>query len=188
MTWTGFVGSPGYTNLYFINPEEPTLAIRDTTAGRVKAFFESVKLMLPSTVNVAFPSEMEELATDTGALQQTLPITAIANSVGTQVGKFSSPTGAVVNWKTSLVVNGRLVRGRTFIVPLSVNAYDTDGTLATTDRNNLATAASALCSHQDNLVLAIWHRPSPGGSDGVAGQVASASVKDKAAVLTSRRD
>lgn len=188
MTWTGFQGSPGYTNLYFINPEEPTLAIRNTTAGRVKSFFEAVKLMLPSTVNIAFPSEMEELATDTGVLQQTLPIDPIANSVGTQVGKFSSPTGAVVNWKTSLVVNGRLLRGRTFIVPLSVNAYDTDGTLNTTDRNNLATSAAALCSHQDNLVLAIWHRPSPGGSDGVSGQVASSSVKDKAAVLTSRRD
>ena len=188
MQWNGFTGAPGYTNLYFLNPEEPTLAIRDTTAGRVKTFFEQIKVALPSTVTIVFPNEMEELDTATGELLQTLPITTIANTVGNLVGTFASPAGACVNWSTSQIVNGRRLRGRTFLVPLGGASFQTDGTLKDTDRTAIINSANALCGFQDNLVLAIWHRPTLGGSDGVAAQVASASVTDKAAVLRSRRD
>lgn len=188
MTWTGFTGSPGYTNLYFINPEVPTLAIRNTTAGRVRTWFEAIKTTLPSTVNVAYPSEMEQLETETGTLMASLPIDALANTVGTLVGNFASPTGACVNWTTSLIVNGRKLRGRTFLVPMGSAAFQTDGTLKDSDRTAIVTASNTLCSFQDNLVLGVWHRPAPGAADGVAAQVASASVKDKAAVLRSRRD
>jgi hypothetical protein len=188
MTWTGFTGSPGYTNLYFINPEEPTLAIRNTTAGRVRTWFEAIKTTLPSTVQIAYPSEMEQITTETGVLMSTMPIDALANTVGTLVGTFASPVGACVNWSTSLIVNGRKLRGRTFLVPMGSAAFQTDGTLKDTDRTAIVTASNTLASYQDNLVLGIWHRPSLGGADGVAAQVASASVKDKAAVLRSRRD
>ena len=188
MRWAGFSGAPGFTNLYFLNPEPPTLAIRNTTAGRVRTFLETCKTKLPSTVTISYPTEMEQLEIDTGALVGTLPIDTLTNTVGTLVGNFSSPTGACINWQTGLIVNGRRLRGRTFLVPLGGAAYQNDGTLNDGDRTAMATAATTLCSYQDNLVLAIWHRPSPGGSDGVAAQVSSASVTDKAAVLRSRRD
>lgn len=189
MRWSGFTGGPGYTNLYFLNPEEPTLAIRNTTATRVKAWFDALKVMMPSVVTIQFPTEMDEIDTATGDLTNTLPIDTIANAVGTQVGTYSAPTGACVNWATGQIVNGRRLRGRTFLVPLAGSIFQSDGTLNDANRTTMVTASTTLCSFQDNLVLAIWHRPTtPGGTDGVAAQVSSASVTDKAAVLRSRRD
>ena len=188
MRWSGFSGAPGYTNLYFLNPEVPTLAIRNTTAGRVRTFFDTIKSYLPSAVTITFPTEMEELDTATGDLEGTLPIDTLTNVVGTVPGAFSSPTGACVSWSTGQIVNGRRLRGRTFLIPLGQTSYQTDGTLLDAVRTGIVAAGTTLSSFQDNLVLAIWHRPAPGGSDGVAAQVGSASVTDKAAVLRSRRD
>jgi len=188
MTWTGFVGSPGYTNLYFLNPEEPTLAIRDTTAGRVRTFFQGLTSYLSNQVNIAYPSEMEHVDTATGDLLDIQPLTGQANTVGTQTAGFSAAVGACVTWNTEQIVNGRRLRGRTFLVPLASAAYQTDGTLIDTTRTSINTAASALCNYNDNLVLSIWHRPSTGGSDGVAAEASSASVRDRTAVLRSRRN
>lgn len=186
--WSGFVGAPGYTNLHFLNPEEPTLAIRDTTVSRVRTFFEAIKGELPNVVTLTYPTEFEELDTATGELLQTLDITPVAVTAGSAAGDYSAPSGACINWSTSQVVNGRRLRGRTFIVPMIATAYDLDGSLDNTRRTAMQTAANTLCSFQDNLVLAVWHRPTGGGSDGVAAQVSSASITDKAAILTSRRD
>ena len=188
MRWTGFVGSPGYTNLYFLNPEEPTEAIANTTAGRVRTWFDTLKAYLPSAVTITFPTEMEAIDTATGDLTGTIALTTLTNVVGSNAGAFASPVGACVNWSTGQIVNGRRLRGRTFLVPLSATHYQSDGTLVDASRTGMIAASSTLCSYQDNLVLAIWHRPTSGGSDGVAAQVSSASVTDRAAVLRSRRD
>jgi hypothetical protein len=92
----------------------------------------------------------------------------------------------VITWLTGLVHQGRRVRGRTFLVPTANQFFDTNGTLAAAFLTNLRTAAAAYIATAVNP--AIWARPDPGTTNGAAFAVAAASVADKVAVLTSRRD
>jgi len=189
MRWTGFTGAPGYTNFHFLDPQdEPTLAQFDAAATRVRTFFGAHNTWIPAGVTIEYPAVMEKFNTGTGALEGEFPITALTNTVGTGTGNWSSATGLCINWGTSLVVNGRRLRGRTFMVPLANLSFDTTGTLSTTTLNGSLAAANALIAATTSLALAVWHKPDPGTTNGLAAQVASASIKDKTAVLRSRRD
>jgi phospholipase/lecithinase/hemolysin len=66
--------------------------------------------------------------------------------------------------------------------------FDTDGTLSGAAYTQIKSAADALiAAGAGNFV--VWHRPTTkGGTDGSFGPVVSSRLRDKAAVLTSRRD
>jgi hypothetical protein len=94
-------------------------------------------------------------------------------------------------------VNFRRVRGRTFIVPIGGASLAGDGTLDATKQGNIQSAANTLvASAAATVQLVIWSRPFPGdpnngGSfarDGSSHPVKSALVRDKVAMLRSRRD
>jgi hypothetical protein len=98
---------------------------------------------------------------------------------------------------TGSVVDGRRVRGTTYIVP-TVNQFEPGGTPLNTWVSTLQTAASAMMtSLTPNLV--VWHRPKfgpkPGPGlprplirNGESKGVNGVFVPDKAVVLRSRRD
>ena len=105
--------------------------------------------------------------------------------VGSSSGAYSATSGACITWRTATVVNNKLVRGRTFIVPLSGGSYQSDGTLATSTITTIRTAANALLNSTDQTFV-VWSRP----KDDAPGQTAVATmalVTDQAAVLRSRR-
>jgi hypothetical protein len=93
----------------------------------------------------------------------------------------------VVTLGSIVIINGRRLRGRTFLVPLGSTFYTTDGTPIETARTNIAAAAAVLIANTGGPPLGVWRRPSPSGV-GVLGVATTASVPDKAAVLKSRRD
>lgn len=130
----------------------------------------------------------------------------IDDTTGHLTGVWSSPSGTTVNasgpancaagvgacieWSTGGIVNGkkgpRRLRGRTFLVPLHSSMYDTDGTISGQGLNSLKTFADNLAAAGP---LGIWHRPTTvGGTDGSSSAVLSHNVRDKVAILTSRRD
>jgi len=190
MTWSGFSGAPGYSNLYFSSALVPTPTELAQTMTKVHAFFYAWRGFLPNAVTISFPSSIEEFQTTTGELQSTASVTPGATITGIGGSAvFSSAVGACVNWKTDTVVNGRKLRGRTFMVPLqSLPSFDTDGSLNPSTRLTMLTAATNLVNDATGLPFFIWHRPTPGGSDGAAGPVTSTTINDKTAVLRSRRD
>lgn len=189
MTWTGFTGSPGYTNLHFLDPDEtPSQIALDSVTARCRTFFEALKATLPGSVRIDYPTALQRIDTGTGDLLEDLQVAAVAQTAGTGLTTFSSATGACITWRTVGVLAGRRVIGRTFIVPIASGSYDTDGTLNNTSRTTINTAATAFIGPTIDMVLAIWHRPTTGGTDGAAYDVTTASVRDKTAVLRSRRD
>lgn len=190
MRWDGFSGAPGYTNLHFLLADTPTGTQLSETSAKVRTFFDAWKTLLPNIVQIGFPSEIEQFDTASGELEGSFAITAGATVQGTGGSAvFSSVVGACVNWKTDAVVNGRKLRGRTFMVPLqSLPSFDTTGSLGVAALITMRAAATALVNDTSGMPFVVWHRPSPGGTDGASGTVVAATVNDMTAVLRSRRD
>ena len=184
--WTGFQGAPGYTTFHF----EPFTGGGDAgiERGRVRAFFAELDQLIGTGATITVLPTVEIIDETTGVLTgyieddtELAPVTAPTS--GTSVGS----AGAVINWQTSTVVNGRRLRGRTFIVPMRTVAFDTDGTLASNAITALNAAAEAITDSQFESNLVVWSRPSNGGG-GTVGPVTGYRIPDMAAVLRSRRD
>lgn len=190
--WTGFTGSPGYTTLHFLDPDPISQAGIDQTAARARTFWTAIKAHLPSSVVVNEPTILEEIESTTGALVAEHTMPAGTPHTGVLAGNFSSAVGACISWNGFGILNGRRMRGRTFLVPLGANAFDPDGTLDDAVRTSIVSAGNALADAGelgDGIDLAVYHRPSAvGAADGVASGVVNCSVNDRGAVLRSRRD
>lgn len=184
--WTGFPGAPGYSNFHF---GEFTGGLEvDQTRTRVGDFFSALAADLPAGVSISVSPTVEIYDEASGVLQDYVEGEETIEISATTAGpNYAGPVGAVVNWITATVANGRRIRGRTFIVPLATVSYANDGTLATNTLNRLRVAANDLIADDFNSQFSVWSRPRNGGA-GVLAPVTAARVPDLAAVLRSRRD
>lgn len=172
--WTSSVGIDGVSTFYSTGAASVLLP-------RLRTFFEACKDLIPSDVTLVYPGTGNIVDSATGQATATWVATAPSNTICTGGGAYAKPVGAVINWRTSLYTGGRQLRGKTFLVPLTAGAFDTDGVLSTVAKGIIQTAASAL----------------PGGADGMQiystanrtnAAVTVATVPAIAAVLRSRRD
>lgn len=185
--WNLPTGGPGVTTMY---------AFPDTTeqvfADAVRSFLvdalgsAATADFLPSGATIQGEGVVDNIEVTDGLLQSTVPITPPPVITGIGSGTYAAPAGAVITWLTGLVHQGRRVRGRTFLVPLSGSALESNGTLSAAYLTNVRNAASAYIASAANP--AIWCRPDPGTTNGAAFTVAAGSVQDKVAILSSRRD
>ena len=120
----------------------------------------------------------------TGAITGAAATANPAVVTGQHNGVYAGSTGAVVRWQTAGYVSGRRVQGKTFLVPL-VQAFDTQGSIATTALTTLTNAANGLVTAGSGDFV-VWHRPTAFAS-GSSHPVTGALVPDLAAVLRSRR-
>lgn len=183
--WTGFAGSPGFTVLYFD-------AAATTIGSDVRAFWDAIKGLLPTTVTINVDAGGDVIDDATGNLTGTWPGTAPLPVTGTHVGTYAAPAGAMVTWNSQGIVHNRRVRGKTFLVPSGSGVYASDGSLDATDIATLQAAADALIASASSQLL-VWSRPFAGAPNnparvGSSHVVSTATIKDKAVVLTSRRD
>ena len=153
------------------------------TLPLIRTFFEAFKTSIPSGVVITYPGGGDELTIETGVVTGGWSATPPAVTSWTGTGVYSGRTGACVSWHTSTVVGRRLVRGRTFIVPITASSYDSDGTLQNAGVAAWLAAAQALATSATPPL--IYHRP-VGGVGGIAPATTSATVSDRVQVLTSR--
>jgi len=185
--WTGFNGAPGYSVFHGDAATEGVAATAQDQADAVRLFFDGIVSRLPSIVRINVESQVEVLDETTGQIIDIVAITQPPTSAGAVAGSYSAPSGAVINWNTNGVRNGRRVRGKTFLVPLAGTAYDGDGTLISSVHSQIQAAATTLAESFSGLVT--FARPTaPGAADGAIYPIVSATVPDKAAILRSRRD
>lgn len=180
ITWTGMPGGPGVTQLYF----------RDAPIARAAlgTWIEAWKYLIPSNTTLTIQAEGDRVDVPTGAIVGLWSGGAPIVKVGTgAAGSYFAGGGACINWVTGTVVAGRRIKGRTFIVPMTALAYD-NGTLVDTTVSALQNASTALLA-DTNVAMEIVRRPTaPGLADGTSGLISAAVVRDKQAVLRSRRD
>ena len=193
MKWDGFNGGPGYTNFHMRDFSEGDVdpAWAQPAVDRVQAFANAIKGLLVNGAKLQVSGDVEVITAEDGKLADVLTATqpAAVNSTGPQFVTYSAPSGAVITWRTNGIRNNRRVRGRTFIVPLHGNTYQTDGTISSDTITALNTAATGLLASGITPRMGVFQRPSaPGATDGSWSFATSFSIPDMAAILRSRRD
>jgi hypothetical protein len=178
--WSGPpVKGNAVTVLHFADDEAAVSAV-------VWSVFQDAKALFTTGTTITIPDNGDVIDPVTGTLTGTWsegggPLT----TVGTSAGNAAAGVGASITWLTGGIVNGKRVRGRTFIVPMYSNLYEADGTLS-------SGAVTLLNAFGTDLVaggLSVWHRPTgPGTADGSEHLVTGFRLRDKVAFLSSRRD
>lgn len=184
--WSGFRGAPGYSNFFFDGAFTDESGA-EAAASAVSAFFTACRLQFPDSVNVNVQPTADVIDETSGQITSVMDIATPGTVTGSGGANYSAATGAVVNWNTSDYVNGRRVRGRTFLVPLDSGAFDSQGDLSSDALSQIRLGAENLVTAALEHPLCVWHRPS-GGAGGSAHVVSSSTVPDLGAVLRSRRD
>ena len=182
--WSGTTGGTGFSVL---NARLSGAALGtgpQQFADNVRAFFLGLQFALPNEVVLSFNSEVLELDTSTGQLLQVHPVTPPNNVAGSATGSYAHASGIRLDWLTPSVLNGRRLRGRTYLVPAASAVFDTSGRLTTTAQNNIKTAGNAYVADMENIgSAAVWSR-----THGIIADVEEVGVSPLGAVLRSRRD
>jgi hypothetical protein len=179
---SGFTGAPGYTQHYF-DASGSSLGAQ-SASDAIRAFWETFAASMPSGWHYAIDADVETIDDSTGDLIGVTSTTPLVQSVTGATAAYAGGTGACITWVTNSVHFTRRLKGRTFVVPLSTSNYESDGTLTNGVLTQLRSAAAALIGHAD---FGVWGRPVD-GTDGLFANATAYNVRDKAAVLRSRRD
>jgi hypothetical protein len=181
-------GAPGVITLYTESTgleNDPTAALttarlQDALTAGAGLFSSGTTFVSDSFVDTIDPATGEITAS---SAQDSWTVT------GSSLAALAPPQTAIcVTWKTAGIIAGRRVRGRTFLSPLYAGIPDVDGTptsAAMTAANALA--AAWIDNGLTDTFATIWHRP-VGGTGGTSERITAYQVRDKFAVLRSRRD
>lgn len=180
--WSGTAVVGGGVSTFYSSNSAP-----GTILAAIRAWFLSFNGALPTGVSIVFPSSGETIDDTTGTINGVWTATAPDVVVGQDADPYAAGVGMRVVWNTAGITRGRLVRGATYIVPLSADFYDTNGSIDGTLVSNMQTATDTLIA-ADSGSLRVWSRPSTsGGSDGASHAITSATVVDAVSWLRTRR-
>ena len=177
VSWGTGIGGAGLSVFY-------SLEATDITAS-LGTFFTAIAGVFPTVVTWSIPSSGDIIDIPTGKITGAWSGGTAANITATGGAAYVAGTGAMVRWQCTQVIDGRRVKGRTFLVPLLTTAFDTTGTITNANVTTLSNAAAALAG---TGTLQIYHRPtklSPG--TGALANVTGSSVPDKVVSIRSRR-
>lgn len=200
VTGDGWPGAPSINQYYFLcNGDVVDQEIADDAWDRVRAAWEQLKTLNPNYVTHDLSRDMELLNFETGQLQDVLVHVGgdqLIEGVGT--GLSLPPAAAMcLNLNTDNFIEGRKVRGRSFISPISQGSSDADGT-PTAAAIAIVAAVSELLKDDESFIAqyCVWSRPREASEgppvvearDGAVSTVKSITMPNQFATLRSRRD
>lgn len=163
-----------------------------TAVEEIAEFFNAMSPRLPGSLELSIDPNVVIMQDTDGEAQQFLFLTGLPTiATGISGTPYAAPAGAMIQWETGAVVRGRRLRGRTFLVPLASNAFQADGTLSAATMDDLGDAAEVI-TRTTGAQFLVWSRPvrAAGGAiteEGLSRRINSATIPDRAAILTSRR-
>lgn len=186
---TGLGGLPGVHTTYWNGASStPTGADAIDCAGRVRTFWDSSKALLAAGITVIFNQPADVLDPLNGALLNQLGIASPANVVSSGTGELPKATMLLLRLNTGVVLNRRLLRGRSFIGPLAVNV-NTAGIPTAAANTALLAATAAFATGATASQIVVWHRPTQAlPASGAVAPVLSYASNPEFSVLRSRRD
>lgn len=187
--WDGWSGAPGFTNFYAQGVV--TGGALDALVAAQRTLLNSGTNLIPTGVTITVQQNVVSMNESDGTINLPDTIATPGTPItGSGTGTYAAPAGLVIAWRTTKLVKRRLMMGRTFFVPIASSSFQSDGTLNDTNKNLVNAAAATYIGRVAVGSIGhavIWHRNTKYQSDGFVGDVISASVADKVAVLTSRR-
>jgi len=188
----GWVGGPGLSQLHFVPTTGVVLVVGDcnAAAAAVTAFYANLVAYYPSGWTAQVQPVVQIFEASTGALLREQAITPVSVVSGSGSGSWGpTATGAVAVWHTSAVINGRLLKGRTFLNPLIASSYNSSGRLSGTVQTGIQSSGAVLAA-LSTPIMAVWHRPFPNAAaaNGAVGHMSGCTVPDAESMLRSRRD
>lgn len=179
--WTGVQGAPWLTTLYF----DELSGSAQQAATAVADFIGALEPVIVNDANWSLEPDVALIAPTTGDLVSVTGVTAASGSGSETGSQLAGATQGLIRWTTGQVVNGRILRGRTF-VPGPSEIMNDDGRPNTTYSTPVQAAADGLLAAAA-AELVIWHRPTD-SELGTFESVQAGSVWNEWAVLRSRRD
>lgn len=184
--YNGFTGAPGWIRMKFLG--ELNVADANTAAANFRTFLNGQAAQMPTGSQITCDSAVGIFATD-GTQTGEITLSSIPGVVtGSSAVVYAGGVGAVVNWTTGAFHLGRKVRGRTFLVPLTSAAFQTDGTLAAAVQSSIQSNGALFAASTPTPVILSQKPASGGGVSSVVALITGATVPDRSAVLRSRRD
>ena len=190
----GDAGGEGMSRFHWVTGTgDPATDIQlDAIASALHDFYAACSTEFPGNMTYAIQSEVRVLDAPSGRLTAVLPVTNTPPDVhgaGALQG-YGGGLGARINWKTSVIVNHRVLRGATFLVPLTNGAYTGSGGLGGPSQTTIKQAADGLLAAGSvfGCALVVYHRPKKGTfTGGTLGPVVANTVPGVPASLRSRR-
>lgn len=173
--FSGVQGAPYYSNLYF---GDGSLANACVTA--VSTFFADMDGVISDQLAWTVQGTVVTMDPVTGDITSSEDVTG-QNGFGADTGEIMPfATQALVRWHTGEYINGRELRGRTFIPAMTI-VSDDQGVLLSTNLTTIQNAADGLIASGQNMLM--WSK-----THGETRVVTSADVWNQFAILRSRRD
>jgi len=179
--WT-LENSPGGTNyLYFKQGTANIAFLRASIATMLTAVNDRLDSLTTWTVGTSGDIVDDVTGTLTGAWSEATARTGTGSVSGQPVQNTSQ---ILLQWHTGIIVNGRRLRGRTYIPGASSGASDAGQVAAATVADFVAAQATFIsdCATQ----FAVWHRPI-NGAGGSSQSVLTGSCWNEFAVQRRRR-
>lgn len=179
VVWNTGTAAVGASTFHTMMETTPAVA-----ANAWWGFMNAVKGELVTGATGRIAPEYRVISAETGQLQDVQSFDPSVSPTATgPVPLVAQATQVLVRWRTEAFVGGRRVQGRMFIPCLSAGKT-TVGQLSPASQLTFSEAASTFRS---SLGLLVWHRPTSGGSNGLAATVTSSGVWEELATQRRRR-
>lgn len=183
--WSGISGTPGYSTFYSSGAPNP---------AAIRTFFAAIQNLIPSPCSIQVLGAGETIDDSNDAITGTWS-TAAPTAVACAGAAYAAPAGALIQWTTTTVRRRRILRGRTFIVPLVSTSYTTSGNITGASVTTLQNAATALVTAFAGTLLVYGRQilnyetePPTLVAAGTSAPVTGALVQSKVVTLRTRRD
>lgn len=182
-------GLPGLNTFYF-NGSNPTPVTADATdvCARVRAFWNAIISLCPTGQLASVQPNVDLIDSVDGQLAGGLTATTPALVTGTGGTVAPTATQMLLSLETGVIVNGRRLRGRSFIGPCAIGVVSSSGALGAAQQITLTNAANTMISGSTTSFPVVWHRKKDDTHLGTNAAVTAFLAKQTLAVLRSRRD
>lgn len=178
--WTTLAGGSFVTVMHFV----PANSVA-TQRAAIRTWLLSALAACASTTSATVATEGRDLSDTTGEVVGFWNDGTAQTASGTITGQAPDAAQGLVRWRTSTVVNGRRLQGRTFIPGIGASAVSA-GNLSSSAQASLIGGTTALL---DPVAVGfqIWHRP-VNGAGGQVSIVTERSAWSELAVQRGRRN
>lgn len=192
---TAPTGSPYLSVFHFTSVADDQIAA-DAAASKVGNYWNEFRAVWLSTVSYSVQQTVDVVTPSSGQLTGQLSVAAHTGA-GAVAGSDLLPphVQGLVRFTTAEFVNGRRVRGRSFVPGLLESSNGPSGSPAGQLVTTTAPAAIVAILNAANAQLVVWSRPfthvqpsDPPTRIGTTHVVTSGELQPKFAVLRSRRD